>query len=175
MNTWLDRVCNQEYALKRLYEQTVIQLKKDTWKRASRVKSQKLQIKYIGVEKKGYIRFRCSSGTTKGKSYVITLRLKDFEEASNLIIDGRKIKDKEVMQLALSGDIELSCECLDFRYRFAYLSYTKGYGLLKETRYPKVQNRNLQGTTCKHCIAVLNAVPMYLTTLIKDYRKQGLL
>lgn len=172
---WLKNLVNPSIVIDKLYEESVKQLKRDNWGRAKRAKDQHLKISYRGIDKEGKIHFTCTSGTTKGKYYNVTVFLKDLNDAKTLIIDDKPLSNRDIMKLAMSGDISIHCSCPDFRYRFSYLAWTRGYGLVKETRFPKIRNRFLMGTVCKHSIAVLNAFPMYFTTIQSDLLKRGIL
>ena len=61
--------------------------------------------------------------------------------------------------------------CNDFKYRYSYLTYHKGFGLFKEMRYPKIRNPHLQGTVCKHLICVLTYMGMNSMRIYKDMVK----
>ena len=61
--------------------------------------------------------------------------------------------------------------CNDYKYRYKYLTYHKGFGLFKEMRYPKIRNPFLQGTVCKHLICVLTYMGMNYMRIYKDMVK----
>ena len=172
---WLQNSINYTRDIQRLYEMTNLQMKRNAGVRMDRVHSQKLMIKYQGVDKKGHILFSVSSGTIRGKFYQVSIELKDFKEAKDLEINGKTLSNKEILQLSLSGDLKVHCTCPDFKYRFSYLAWKKGYGIIREQRYPKVQNRNLQGTACKHTLAVLQGLNAHFTSILSGFIKQGLL
>lgn len=172
---WYEALIDPSPVINKLYEESVLQLRKGDVKRVKRVREQALKIAYKGVDKKGIIHFTCTSGTVKGKFYNISIQLKDLEEAKKLIIDNKPLSNRDIVKLAISGDIAIHCSCPDFKYRFTYMAWSKGYGLLRETRYPKITNRYLKGTVCKHSIAVLNAFPMYFMSIQSDLTKRGFL
>ena len=172
---WLQHSMNPNRDIQKLYEATNQQLRRNTWNRLARVHKQKIMIKYQGVNSKGQILFSVSSGTTRGKFYKVTIELKDFKEAKSLEINGKPLSNKEILQLSLSGDLKVHCTCPDFKYRFSYLAWKKGYGIVSENRFPKVRNRHLQGTTCKHVLAVLQGLNAHFTSILSGYIKNGLL
>ena len=172
---WIKNSMNTERDIQYLYEATNKQLRKDITGRLDRVHKQKLMIKYQGVNTKGQILFSVSSGTIRGKFYQVTIELKDFKEAKTLEINGKPLSNKEILQLSLSGDLKVHCTCKDFKYRFSYLAWKKGYGIISENRFPKVRNRHLQGTTCKHVLAVLQGLNAHYTSILSAYIKLGLL
>lgn len=172
---WLELSANLGRDIEKLYEASTKQLRVNTWNRAERAKSQKLKIKYMGVNKKGVIWFKVTSGTIPGKWYDITIELKDFKEAKEMILDDKPLTNRQILQLSMSGDIAVHCTCPDFKYRFSYLAWAKGYGIMRETRFPKVRNRRLQGTTCKHLQATFNGFNFYFSSILSDFIKQGLL
>jgi hypothetical protein len=51
------------------------------------------------------------------------------------------------------------------------MGHTQGYGMFKELRYPKIRNPKLEGSICKHLIAVLNNVGFNWNVIAKDMRK----
>lgn len=154
----------------KMYEDNFKTLKQNSNK-ADLVHKQKLLIKYQGVDKQGLIHFTCGSYSRKGKNHNIIIKLLDFEEAKKI-----SNKNKDIMNLAVYGDIAVYCSCESFLYHgFKYMAWTRGYGLSREVRFPKVKNPYLQGTVCKHLIAVFNALPFYQTSFIKDFKSKGLL
>jgi len=59
--------------------------------------------------------------------------------------------------------------CPDFLYKgFKYMGYTKGYGMYKENRYPKIRNPKLEGTVCKHMLAVFSVFMQNWLSVSKD-------
>ncbi len=58
--------------------------------------------------------------------------------------------------------------CPDFLYKgFKYMGYMHGWGIFRETRFPKIRNPHLEGSICKHLGAVLR---VYMLNWLKIYR-----
>ena len=105
----------------------------------------------------------------------VTIKLLDLEDAKKLLIDGKQLNTTQVLQLAMSGDIELHCTCPDFKYRFSYLAFNNKYGFFKETRFPKKRNPELKGCACKHCYSALKVLPMHFKSIQSDLMKRKIL
>lgn len=159
---------------KELYEASFKELKSLTLPQVSaRVKTQNLSVTYLGVDNKGTIHFKCTSGTTPGKFWYQQIKLLDLPD---LVRDKKGYKDKEIMNLAVFGNLAVYCNDLSFKYYgWQYLSWVRGYGIHKDIRYPRVKNPYLKGALCKHLYAVFNVFPMYINTFVRDFRKVGLL
>ena len=131
---------------------------------SARAKSQSLSVSYKGISKEGVIHFQCSSGTHPGKFYNQYIKLLDLPF---LLKDRKDYKDRDLVNLAVFGDIAVYC--------WQYMSYLNGYGLKREVRYPSMKNPYLKGSICKHLFAVFNAFPMYINSFVKDFRKVKIL
>lgn len=51
------------------------------------------------------------------------------------------------------------------------MAYNLGYGIQKETRFPKIRNPQLEGSVCKHLIVVLKVVQMNWSSIARDMSK----
>lgn len=162
------------HTIKKLYEKSYKELYK-LFDKARITRSSKCRAIYSGVTKNGTIVFRVRSQYTQGKLYTVEIKLLDLEEASKLLVDGKPLNTTQILQLAMSGDIELHCTCPDFKYRFAYLAFNNKYGSFKETRFPKMRNPELKGCACKHCYSALKALPMYFKSIQSDLMKRKIL
>lgn len=61
----------------------------------------------------------------------------------------RKLKFNQTEHVIKWSGLHCACDCYAFRYwGFAYWSYKRGYGLVKETRVPRVRNPYGQGYVC---------------------------
>jgi hypothetical protein len=100
---------------------------------------------------KGWIRFDVTSQFTPGKHYKVHIKLKEADDIKYF----KEFKKNEIIRLFLTGDLQINCTCPDFRYRFRYMAHQLGYSLFKEMRFPHIRNPRLEGTVCKHCLAVL--------------------
>ena len=140
---------------------------------SARAKSQSLSVSYKGISKEGVIHFQCSSGTHPGKFYNQYIKLLDLPF---LLKDRKDYKDRDLVNLAVFGDIAVYCDDPSFKYYgWQYLSGINGYGLKREVRYPSMKNPYLKGSICKHLFAVFNAFPMYINSFVKDFRKVKIL
>ena len=140
---------------------------------SARAKSQSLSVSYKGISKEGIIHFQCSSGTHPGKFYNQYIKLLDLPF---LLKDRKDYKDRDLVNLAVFGDIAVYCDDPSFKYYgWQYLSWINGYGLKREVRYPSMKNPYLKGSICKHLFAVFNAFPMYINSFVKDFRKVKIL
>lgn len=162
--------------LEKLYEETAKQLKRSTWTRvARRVKTQNITTKFEGVEKNGDILFSTNSGTTKGKRWHQRIRFKDLKEGIQILYDDPTLTQKQIINLVVSGDLLVHCDDPSFKYYWSYKAWVQGYGIRKETRYPKVRNPKLTGGVCKHLYAVLSILPFYINTIVGEYKRLGIL
>lgn len=162
--------------LDKLYEETAKELKRDCWDRvAKRVKTQNINAKYLGVDKNGDILFKTTSGTTKGKFWFQRLRFKDLEAGLQIMYDDISLTRRDVISLLVNGDLLVYCDDPSFKYYWSYKAYNQGYGIKKEVRYPKIRNRYLTGSVCKHLYSVLSALPFYTNQIVKDYKTIGLI
>lgn len=60
----------------------------------------------------------------------------------------------------IDSGLKVSCSCeLFLYYGLAYKAWKKGYGLIKETRPPRIRNPRLQGCLCHHLYATLSLYP----------------
>ena len=73
--------------------------------------------------------------------------------------------DRDTVTKALIGalsseDIKVSCQCPDFKYRFAYIASKQGYNEgPNETREASITNpTDNKGAACKHILAVLSNI-----------------
>lgn len=131
-------------------------------------RSKKLTTKYIGVTpKKGWIKFITNSQYLPGVKYIQYIELAEAKDIKYF----KEFKKQDIIRLFMSGDIKLFCSCPDFKYRHAYQAYQMGYGIRKENRFPKIVNRNLEGSCCKHLIVVLSSIMFNWSSIAKDMRR----
>ena len=143
-------------------------------------KSKKLTAKYTGINDDDQVTFKVTAEDPKknaaeGKptSYSVKVALKDLEyllEYSEE--DEDKIKDGELVRLALQGDVAVSCSCPAAKYwGQQYKGTQQDYSIDKNEIPPK---RNLPTQViCKHTILALTVLPFWHSTLVRDYRKLG--
>jgi len=140
-----------------------------------RQKSQHIKATYLGVDKRtGDLLFKTNSGTTPGKFWHQRVRLLDLPTARDLAAVDGSISDMKIINLAIFGDIALHCDDPSFRYYWSYIAFQLGYGLRRESRFPKIRNPRLEGSICKHLVAVLKKMPLLIPKIVSDLRKAGL-
>lgn len=135
-------------------------------KRKARAK--KLTTTYKGVNNDGCIEFVTNSQYTPNKKYQQKIKLNDVKDIKAL----KDFKKSEITRLLLDGDLSVYCSCEDFLYKgYKYMAWNMGYGLDKENRFPKIKNPNLEGTICKHLIAVLSVMSFNNNKITTDLFK----
>lgn len=136
--------------------------------RKQRAKSKNIVVHYKGVmNTRGWIVFNTTSQFTIGKSYTQYIRLNEAKDIKYF----KEFKERDIVRLFMSGDISVHCTCPDYRYRFSYMSHNMGYGIFKETRFPKIRNPQLKGALCKHLLAVMAVYNFNWTRIAKDMPK----
>jgi len=131
---------------------------------------------YLGVTKRGILRFRVSSGTTPGLYWQQRIELSDLSEAIRQQSRDRTMTNVDVVNLAVFGDVKFHCNCPAFHYYgFQYIATELDSALKREVRPPTIRNPNLEGTVCKHLYQVLRRLPMHITVIARDMVKVGLL
>lgn len=135
---------------------------------ARKQRAKKLTTKYAGVTNaNGWIKFVTNSQYTPGIKYTQYIKLAEAGDMKYF----KEFNKKDIIRLFLSGDLKVHCTCPDFRYRQKYMAYNLGYGIFKETRFPKIRNPRLEGSVCKHLICVLSVVGTNWTSIAKDMKK----
>ena len=146
---------------------------------ARKKRAKKLITKYKGVNNDGCVEFMTNSQYTPNKKYQQLIKLNDVKDISAL----KEFKKSEITRLLLNGDLSVYCSCEDFLYKgYKYMAWNMGYGLDKENRFPKIKNPNLEGTICKHLIAVLTVImfnnakissDLFKTKAVGEFRAKG--
>lgn len=163
--------------LSNLYEETMEDIKKGSWELVKkRVKSQGLVSTYLGVTKEGIIKYKTTSGTTKGKYWYQEVYLEDLPDVVQVLNEDSKFTARDALILAMRGNVKVYCNDLSFKYYgWQYMAWKKGYGLRPETRYPKKRNPSLTGIGCKHLCSVMRVLPMDWSKIVRDMRRQGII
>lgn len=175
MKTSLDKYSLRD--LENIFEETNYDLRRNAWERVvKRVKFQNITPTYLGVDKNGIINFKTTSGTTRGLFWYQQIKFKDLETGLEILQGDPKVTAKEIINLLQKGDLLVYCNDLSFKYYgWQYIGTIRGYSLRKEGRYPRRRNPNLSGTICKHLVSVLQVLPFYTNTIVKDMRLKGIL
>ena len=128
----------------KVYEYNFKDLKKDVTDYPGlkdRVRTQDLRVSYLGIDKKGVIHFRTKSGTTPGLSWHQRIKLMDLQKAVDLQVEDDTIKNKDVVNMAVFGDLKMYCDDPSFiYYGWQYMNWHLDSGLEPEVRPPKIRN-----------------------------------
>lgn len=141
-----------------LTEATLTQLKRTALNQdPTRVKKSKhVYSKYIGISKYGVLNFSTTSEEHSGVNWYQEILFPSFNGLMNIVEQGDEIDEQDVRKILKQDNIKLTCDDPSFGYwSWKYKAYRDGYGLEKETRAPKRNNTRLKGSTCKHCISVI--------------------
>jgi len=145
-------------------------------------KSKKLTVKYLGIDENNFLAFRTTAEDPKANaaagrptSYETKVSLKDLAYVlrENMGEDN-PLNDKELVQLAMQGDVAVACDCPASMYWGQQYNGTKqDYSIVKNTIEP-TRNKQYQ-TLCKHVITMLTVMPFWWNSIVRDLRKKGLL
>ena len=132
---------------------------------ARKNRAKRLIVRYKGVTNRyGWITFHTNSQYTPGRKYIQYIKLKEAKDMKYF----HEFNKRDIIRLFMSGDLQVSCSCPDFRYRFKYMASQLGYGIYRETRFPSIRNPNLNGSVCKHLLAVFSVMGMHWTEIARD-------
>lgn len=133
---------------------------------AKRAKEGTLDVRYEGLNKFGDLVFSTNSQSGVGR-YTQHVRFYDLKT--------RKPKTmNEILNMLRESDVGVSCNDPSFLYwGGAYNATKNGYNIFNEQRVPKDPHKETKDNfvACKHLIVVLEALPFWWTTIIKDYKK----
>lgn len=77
--------------------------------------------------------------------------------------------NKTTITKGIKSDLKVHCECADYLYKgFKYIGTENDYAIEPESLEPVVTNPMLEGTVCKHLLAVLNTLDRYIPNIVKD-------
>lgn len=111
------------------------------------------------------LEFNCNSVTTPGQIWIQRVRIPE--------VDRRKLSTythAELTNIIRNSNILVDCDCPAWTYwGFAYKSTLEGYGIKKESRFPKVRNPNLEGKVCKHARAVMQVYPFLSNSIASAF------
>lgn len=131
-------------------------------------RAKKMTTVYNGVRKtSGLIQFTTNSQTLRYKKYTQLIKLKEAKDMKAF----KEFKERDIVRLFLSGDLQVNCTCKDFKYRYKYLAWHKGFGLYNEKRFPSIRNNQLKGSICKHLIVVLTVINNNWMKIARDMTK----
>lgn len=76
------------------------------------------------------------------------------------------LKYTNVKSMLMETNLKIHCNCPAFHYwGYKYMAWKKGYGIQKETRFPKIRNPHERGYVCKHLYFVLQVLPFISSQL----------
>lgn len=152
-------------------------MRKKSWPQVlRRVKTQGLKSVYLGVTKDGVIRYKTTSGTTKGKWWFQEVYFEDLPDVIAILNEDPSFTARDALLLAMKGDVRIHCNDLSWKYwGWQYIATKKGYALKSETRFPRKRNPRLTGSTCKHLLSVFNTLPFDWSKIVKDLRAKGII
>ncbi len=114
-------------------------------------------------KKKGIAEF---SSVCLKEGHKQTVEFEDFETVLELAaedgvdIDGLEgtalFADPTVGSLLKESNVRIFCNCKSYKYTFAYLAYSLGFGELGDAwdSPPNIRNPNYEGVCCKHLVSV---------------------
>lgn len=120
----------------------------------------------------------------KVHNYQVVLRIVDLKVVLDYVSDSSKYKNdidkivKYTLDYCLKhNDIEVTCDCPDFTYRFSYMASQKDYKFGdKESRPSLTRNPKNKVGLCKHIILILNAPSKWtkrVSTVLRNYVKES--
>ena len=165
--------CLNEYTRKRLLDKA----KKDTPDRFARRtdsgddwKIERVGLLELSVSDDLYIYF-------KVHDYRLSLRIIGYKPVLMKYLSGKfkgdvtKIIKKSLDHSLRYNHIQLSCECPDFRYRYAFMATKLGNGFeTNETRPANKTNPSNKGGLCKHSIKILNLPSKWIPKVVPHIR-----
>lgn len=165
-----------------LYEYTYSQLKElsKNLDPARLNKAKKSTAKYMGLDDDNNIVFVVTAenpdeNKSKGKptSYITRVKMNELDWVVDVNEkEGRRITDRDIVRLAIGGDLQVSCTCPAAKYWGQQYRGTKEkYSLDKNTIKP-TRNIPLQ-VVCKHTLATLIALPFWNNSIVRDLRLNG--
>ena len=135
-----------------------------------RQKEQPIYAFYEGIDNKE-IKFKVTSGTTKGVFWRQRIRIKDFDKIVKSFIKDKNYKEKDWVSLLLDSDIEVHCDCPAYKYYWQNIATDLSYAIEEEHREPNIRNPSRKGTVCKHIAKVLIYLPNNKMSIIKDINR----
>lgn len=135
---------------------------------ARKNRAKRLIVRYKGVTNRyGWITFHTNSQYTPGRKYTQYVKLKEAKDMKYF----KEFNKRDIIRLFMSGDLQVHCTCPDYNYRHKYQAHMLGYGIYRETRFPHIRNPKLEGSVCKHLIAVLGVMNNNWMNIAKDMQK----
>lgn len=122
----------------------------------------------------GEVRFSVNSGPNSDRPrHYVTIKLLNFGAVVASPVEAEKL-----VKTVTGGPLQIGCDCGQFRFVFAYIATSGGFGLPshRETAFPKLKNPTLSGVACKHIVKVASmlqqspTIKTYIAKLIERER-----
>ena len=148
----LDDNLLQEANLKHLYTKAL----NETPKMAQRGDTLSNRVRYFGLSKDGTLNFKVASQSEPGHFYYIYIEAPDVLRLGDVLENGDHLNEADFSRLLTMNGFRIHCGCPAWLYwSFQYMATQGNYEIEPETRAPKRNNTLLQGSMCKHLIAVV--------------------
>jgi hypothetical protein len=116
------------------------------------------------------IHFMTQSETTPGHEWRQWIRMTELKD----VITDPDMSLQDKVRLALSGDLQVHCNCPAFLYwGYQYITTQLGAAVSPENRPPDKKNPKRKGDVCKHLALVLRVLPFWWNNITSDLKKQG--
>jgi hypothetical protein len=165
-------------------EKTYAQLKDMSKRRdpARLKKSKSLTAKYKGLDDENNVVFQVTAedpeknkAAGRPTSYETKVSLKDLAYLINANKeDEAGLTDKELTQMAIQGDVAVSCTCPAAKYWGQQYNGTQDEYALDKNDIPPTVRIPTQ-PLCKHTILTLTVLPFWYNTIVRDLRAKGVL
>jgi len=85
------------------------------------------------------------------------------------VLDVKEKVDKNNLLKSLRKNLKVDCSCSDYLYKgFKYIATVGEYAIEDEDIKPIETNPDLEGTVCKHLLAILINIEKYVPKILKD-------
>lgn len=151
----LDDNLLQEANLKQLYTKAI----NETPKMAQKGDSLSGRVRYFGLSKDGTLNFKVASQSEPGHFYYVYIEAPDVLRLGDVVEEGEHLNESDLSRLLTMNGFRIHCGCPAWLYwSFQYMATQGNYEIEPETRAPKRNNTLLQGSMCKHLIAVVKNI-----------------
>lgn len=126
--------------------------------------------------KAGELKFSTNTGPNSDRQrHYVSIKMLNFEAAV-----AAAAPPEQIVKQVVQGPLAIGCSCGQWRFVFAYMATSGGYGLPehRETAFPKIRNPSLSGIACKHIVKVASVLLQsptirgYVSRLIADERNR---
>lgn len=136
-----------------------------------------LEIEYQGIkELKDNItfEFHVVDPNGSGKARRVFVQFRDSNDYTKI---AKILDSKENFETSVSKkNIRLHCSCPSFKYGgYKFIGTLEDYSIYSEDREPEITNPHLEGTLCKHGLAVVERMKDYYEEIMDKLIQQELL